>query len=149
MKKYLFLFALSFIVIGSYAQEYKDMRKGMNEIVIKTDKTPEEAFKSWGRHLAQNGFGIEHSDANFLSISTKPKDTSKMNYDFFINTIIGDNGDIIVTMKWRLKSSWLAGTNATEFYDWELTSYKRDIFYIDFMDMAKKYGEYEIVYNFK
>jgi hypothetical protein len=109
-----FLF-LPLLVMGQAAEPFKKA----NVIVIETGLSPEEAYTKWGKYLVQNGFTIADSNKEFLTLNTGPKNTSKMNYDFVLNTSIQENGDIVVRSKWRIKASELAGRQATPFFDWK------------------------------
>ena len=121
---FLLLLIFSTVWISLEAQSSKEPFKKANTILIETEGDGEDAYKQWGRHLAQNGYSIDNSDDTFLTLTTGPKDTSKYNYAFILISTVMDNGTIILTMKWQLKSSILSGTSSTEFYDWEYRTSK-------------------------
>jgi hypothetical protein len=100
-----------------FAQSSEPFKKA-NTIVIQTGLSPEEAFQKWGRYLVQSGFTLADTNKDFLTISTGPKDTSKMNFSIRLDASISENGDIVVKPKWQQKSSAIANTRASEFYDW-------------------------------
>ncbi len=41
----------------------------------------------------------------------------------------------------------LAGTQESNYYDWDYLGPKRDIFHNDFIPVAKSFGDFEIYYN--
>ena len=124
--------------------------KKANTILIETGMKSDSVFIVWGRHLAQSGYSIEKSDNNFFTLTTGPKDTSKFNVDFFINSVVLNDGTIKIKIKWRVKSSILARTNATDYYDWEYALSKGNIQYViheDFIKAAKMLGDFKIKYS--
>jgi len=124
--------------------------KKANTILIETSSKSDSVFIIWGRHLAQNGYAVDKSDNNFFTMTTGPKDTSKYNMDFFVNSVVSSDGTIKIKIKWRIKSSMLAGTKSTEYYDWEYATSKGNIQYViyaDFMKTAKAFGNYQIKYS--
>lgn len=152
MKKISTLFLLLFTVLTIQAQVSPQPFKKANTITISTSLAPEEAFKQWGRHLGQNGFTIDKSDPNFLTITTGKKATSKMNFSFIVNSAVLDNGDLQVKIKWLLNSSILAGTRETSLYDWEYATSRtnvQNVIYNDLMGVIKSLGEYPVTYSIK
>ena len=132
------------------AQATTEPFKKANTILISTNMSTNDAFTNWGRHLAQNGYSIDKSDNNFYTFTTGPKDTSKFNYDFIINSSVTDSGMVIIKLKWRLKSSILAGTSETQFYDWNFAKGKsnvKGIIYNDLIIIIKSFGTYVITYE--
>ena len=138
------------LTLISFGQSTNAPFKKSNAILIITEMEGNETFISWGKHLSQNGFSIDKSNKDFLTLTTGPKDTSKFNYDYIINSSINDTGTIILNVKWRLKSSILAGTTETEFYDWEYANGKnnvQNIIYRDIFPTIDSFGEYQIQYE--
>lgn len=122
-------------------------QKKDNIIIISTGLDSEEAFIKWGRHLAQSGYSIDESDKDFLVLTTKPKDTSRLNFNYIISSSVNEGGTIKITMRWQLKSSMLAGTSETGYYDWE---YKNEGFHVagivykDVMQVVNSFGDYPV-----
>ena len=145
------LFGLLVLVTASaLGQTAVEPFKKANTILIETGSKADSVFTLWGRHLAQNGYAIEKSDNNFFTVTTGPKDTSKFNVDFLINSVVLSDGTIKIKIKWRIKSSMLAGTKSTDYYDWEYASAKGNIQYViheDFMKTAKTFGNSQIKYS--
>ena len=124
--------------------------KKCNTILIQTSLNGNETFMKWGKHLIQSGFTLDKTNKDFLTISTVPKDASRYNMDFILNSSISDSGNIMLNIKWRVKSSILAETDATEFYDWEYSKSKgniQNIIYNDILPMIKSFGEYIVTYE--
>ncbi|QMU30151.1 hypothetical protein [Adhaeribacter radiodurans] len=140
----LFVFFLS---LHAFAQTKKD-----NTITVNTGLPASEAFTAWGIHLAANGYSIDKSDTSSFTISTGSKDTSRLNYAYIVNSSVTDSGLVVIRMKWQLKSSALAGTKATDFYDWEYATAKSNVQNIIFQDINKviqSFGQYPVSYSVK
>ena len=119
-------------------------QKGMNAILLNSKLSKEDAFKKWGQCLALNGFSIDKSDTNFTTLTTGPKNTSRLNVDFIVISVVNDSGVVINRLKWRINSSVLAGTQSTEFYDWVYKNEGNNAsgnVYKDFITVAKKFSE--------
>lgn len=145
----LLISTLLVLTISASGQTTIEPFKKANTILVETGLGADSAFVVWGRHLAQNGYSIERSDSNFFTMTTGPRDTSKFNVDFFVNSVVLANGTIKVKLKWRVKSSVLAGTNSTEYYDWDYAASKGNIQYVvheDFIKTAKTFGQYQFKY---
>lgn len=146
------LISIILMLVSSHAfgQAMSEPFKKANTIIIETELPPSDCFTKWGRHLAQNGYSIESSDSNFLNMTTGPKNTSRFNYDFIVISSINDSGTIQIKIKWRLNSSFFAGTPETNFYDWEYASGKgnvQNIIYNDLMKTIKSFGTYSIKFE--
>ena len=134
----------------SLGQSLNEPFKKANTILIMTELSQEDAYKKWGRHLAQSGYSIEKSDDNFFSITTGPKDTSKFNYDFILLSSVNDSGIIILKIKWRLKSNLFSGTSITDFNDWEYRTAKTNVLNIiheDFLPTINSFNPTNILYE--
>lgn len=147
------LFAIiAFTAQSIYAQVSKEPFKKSNTILVETQLTNDEAFASWGRHLASEGYTIDQSNNTFYSITTGPKDTSKFNCDFIVSSTVIDGGTIMIKLKWRIKSSLLVGTQATDFDDWEYMKGKNNIcnvIYRDLIATVESFGPYNVTYQKK
>ena len=148
MKKTIFItFSFMIVTLLTYSQTQSAPFKKANTILIETKLSNSDAFTKWGRHLAQNGYGIDKGDNNFYTLTTTPKDTKKFNYDFIINSTITDSGTVIINIKWRLKSNMVVQTGETQFYDWEYATGKnniQNIIYEDLILTIKSFGNYSI-----
>lgn len=136
------LFLLPFV---SQSQHSQKLFKGANTILIETAMDRSEAFTRWGRHLAQNGYSIDKSDNAFYSLTTGPKDTSRSGYDFLVNSSVTDSGTIIITIKWRSKSS-----SETPFDDWQYKPGKaniRSMIFRDIIPIINSLGDFDIYYE--
>ncbi|MEZ4973086.1 MAG: hypothetical protein R2820_07225 [Cyclobacteriaceae bacterium] len=146
----LLLWTFLMVTVTAWGQTTVEPFKKANTILIETGLKADSMFVVWGRHLAQNGYAIEKSDNNFFTMTTGPKDTSKFNVDFFINSVVLSDGTIKIKIKWRVKSSMLAGTNSTDYYDWEYASSKGNIQYViheDFLKTVKTFGDFQVKYS--
>jgi hypothetical protein len=140
------IFFCPFIMLGQVNEPFK----GATKIFIKTNLSSEEAYKAWGKHLAQNGYGIGESSSEFLTFTTETHNTSKFNYEYVINSVVLGNGVIKITMKWRLKKSVVGYQNGTDFYDWEYAKSSGNVQKIIFDEVysyIKLFGEYELGYE--
>lgn len=146
------LLFLSFAMLtpAGYSQTDTIPFKDANTIIIKTGLSNADALYKFGKHLTQSGFNLERYDDLFFTLATEPKNTSKFNWDFIINTNIADTGIIIIRVKWQVKSSIMAGTDATGYFDWEYMRGKNNAggrVYMDFSPMLYSFGDYEILYE--
>jgi hypothetical protein len=141
-----FLCLLPLWVMGQSNEPFKKA----NTIVIQTGLPAEEAFVKWGKHLAQSGYAIAESSKDFMTLSTGTKDTSRFNYGFITHSSVDDSGTITLKIKWQLKSSMLAGTKETAFYDWEYATAKsnvQNIIYHDLLPAISTFGTYPVSYR--
>jgi len=79
MKK--LLFGILLIVVGcagtqDLAPDGTPIPIGVNTIIFQIQESPEDAFRDIGRHLIQNGFSIENSSDQFLTLTTSYRNTS-------------------------------------------------------------------------
>jgi hypothetical protein len=149
MKTILFMILL-IVPFVMEAQRSREPSEGTNTILIETGISASDAFLKWGRHLAQNGYSIDKSNNYFYTFTTGPKDTSKFNCDFIVNSTVTDSGTIIVTVKRRTKSDLLAGKLETQFYDWRYDTSKGDVRYVIYQDLRPvidSFGDYETYYE--
>lgn len=136
--RYLFtLLACLLLAASSYGQKKKD-----NTILIETGLTGEDAFKAWGKHLGQNGYTIDKSDANFMTISTDIKSASKFSFTFTTNSAIDDKGVIKIKMNWLHPASsspaeWGYATSGNNV---------NNIIFNDFMKVVKSFGQYPVTF---
>ncbi len=136
MKPILTLLIVVFLSFTAYAQT--EPFKKANAINIETGLPAAEAYKAWGQHLAANGYTIDKSNPEFMMITTGPKDTSKYNFDFIINSVVDPNGLINVRLKWRLKNG------KSEFTDWdyaEASTNVKNVIYRDFLPVIQSFGK--------
>ncbi len=148
--KFLLAVILILMSVYSFGQTISEPFKKANTILIETKLPGSDCFTKWGRHLAQNGYSIDKSDDNFLTMTTGPKNTSKFNYDFIVISSVNDSGTVIIKIKWRLNSSIIAGTSETNFYDWEYASGKnnvQNIIYEDLMKTINSFGSYDLKFE--
>ena len=147
----LYLSILSFLVsLSGFAQS--EPFKKANTIQIETGLPAAEVYKAWGQHLAANGFTIDKSDATFYTIATGPKDTSKLNLAFVVNSAVLDSGTVLVKMKIQVKSSILTNTAATDFSDWQYGGMKgspNQVVYQDIMKIITSFGQHPVTYLVK
>ena len=150
--KFLLFVVLISVSVYSFGQTMNEPFKKANTILIETNLPSNEIFTKWGKHLAQNGYSIDKSDNNFLTLTTGPKNTSKFNYDFIVISSVNDSGTVIIKIKWRLNSSIIAGTSETNFYDWEYASGKnnvQNIIYEDLLKTINSFGSFDIKFEKK
>lgn len=138
------------ITITACGQTTDQPFKKANTILIETNRKADSVFIVWGRHLAQEGYSIAKSDDKFFTITTGPKDASKFNVDFYLNSVILNNGTIKIKIKWRIKSSMLARTSAMDYSDWNYANGGGNIKYViyqDVMKVVKSFGNYQVKYS--
>ena len=146
------LMIISMLLLNITFQEGSEPFKGANIIKINTKLDGNEIYTKWGRHLSQNGYSIEKSNKDFLSIETAPRDTRRFNYEYKVYSVIDDKGVILITIKWRIKSNIIAGTNGTDYYEWEYAKGKGNVQRIIFDEIYETivaFGNYEISYEKK
>jgi hypothetical protein len=142
MKSILTLAAFMLLAFVTYAQEAAQPFKKANTILIETGLTGEEAFKAWGKHLGQNGYTIDKSDANFMTITTGAKAASKFNFTFTANSAIDDKGVIKVKLHWLhpmadSPAEWGYATSGNNV---------NNIIFKDFMKVIQSFGQYPVTY---
>ncbi len=148
--KILLAVILILMSVYSFGQTISEPFKKANTILIETNLPNNECFTKWGKHLAQNGYSIDKSDNNFLTMTTGPKNTSRFNYDFIVISSINDYGTVRIKIKWRLNSNIIVGTSETNFYDWEYASGRnniQNIIYQDLMKTINSFGSYDIKFE--
>ncbi len=107
-----------YISTSLYAQE-----KGDNLIVIETNRSPEENFSMFGKHLVSQGYSFESKDVEFLSLVTNIKECRggggvynyKMNISFSDNLIKIRVTFLASHLDPRIQPTWIA---------WTYTNYK-------------------------
>lgn len=149
LKKY---FIAAFFLITSsslIAQAKTEPFKNANVILIETSLSGKDAFTNWGKHLGQNGFSIDKSDANFLTITTGTKDTKKYNVEYYFICAVSDSGIIKLKIKWRVPPSTILNFKGTDFFDWEYSKSKAtttNAIYIDLIKMLESFGTHSLKY---
>ena len=149
LKKY--LLTVFFLLTSSslIAQAKTEPFKKANTILLETSLNGKEAFTNWGKHLGQNGFSIDKSDANFLTITTGTKETKKYNVEYYLICAVSDSGIIKLKIKWRVPPSVIFNSKGTEFFDWEYSKSKAtttNAIYTDVMKMIESFGTYSVKY---
>lgn len=141
MKTIKLLVFLILLAAAASAQQKKD-----NTIIILAGKNPSETFNQWVRVLITNQYRIQSKDSLFKTIETKPRTTSKYNYEYFLITHITDSSKIITTIQWRLKTNALTGS--ANFSPWQYTPAKGNIQNVIFKDIQILLNNYqEIIYK--
>lgn len=116
-----------FISNGSQIQAFSQPRKGDKTIILVCSDSLDALYKRIGQHLSLKGYAIENSSKDFLTIKTALRETSKLNYSYFLNVVV-INKTVNITAQWKLNNSILAGTRESGFIDWEFTSDKEGTF---------------------
>lgn len=100
MKSFLFLLLAVFFAFLTQAQQAKPL-VGANIILIKTGETGENAFKKWEKHLEQNGYKIDRSYIDVLTLSTVPKASGNNKFVYLIHTAVTPTGDMAIKLQWQ------------------------------------------------
>lgn len=144
------LFIFSIVLFNLVFQEAKEPFKKANVIKIQTNLEGNESFIKWGKHLSQNGYSIDKSNKDFLTIETSPRDTKRFNYEYKVFSSVDEKGIITITIKWRLKSNLIVGTDGTDYYDWEYAQAKGNVQKIIFDELYEtilSFGSYEVFFE--
>ena len=146
-----FLFTLSLILVSLYtfAQPVSEPFKKANTILVETKLQSDEAFIKWGRHLAQNGFSIESSDKDFLSLTTGTKNVGHQQ-EYVVLSSVNNDGTIIIKMKWKKKIGANRFISESDFTDWYYTKNKNFIWYQlhqSIMETINSFGDYDVYYE--
>jgi hypothetical protein len=123
------------------AQQSEPFKKA-NTIVIETGSKSDSIYVAWGRHLAQNGYSIDKSDKDFLTLTTGAKDFA-IYYDFILISSIDSKGAIKIKSKWRAKEY-------TEYYDWDYLPGKataRNLIHEKMLVLIESFASYSIKYS--
>jgi hypothetical protein len=122
-------------------------QKGDKKIILICSDSLETLYKRIGQHLALMGYAIENASKDFLTIKTALRQTSKLNYSYFLNIIV-TNHNINITAQWKLNNSILAGTRESGFVDWQFTNDKEGSFSmtvnsIIYNDLTKNFSDFD------
>ncbi len=147
--KYLIFFFLLFNFLILDAQTKDQPFKNANTILIETLLSGKDAFVSWGKHLGQNGFSIDKSDANFFTLTTGTKDTERFGDEYYLICAVSDSGTIKIKIKWRKPPFEIINFKGTEYFDWEYSPSKGNVNNSIFVSVSKlinSFGSYAIKY---
>ena len=139
-------------LLSLFNQQEKEPFTDANIIKISTSLSGNEAYMKWGKHLSQNGYSIERSNNDFLTIETLPRNTTKFNYEYKVFSSIDDKGNIMITAKWRMKSNPMMGITGSDYFDWAYAKSKNNVKRIIFDELYQviaSFGTYEISFEEK
>jgi len=125
----------------------KPPQKGDKKMILICSDSLENLYKRIGQHLALKGYAIENANKDFLTIKTALRQTSKLNYSYFLNIVV-TNHNVNITAQWKLNNSVLAGTRESGFFDWEFTNDKQGTFSmtvnsIIYNDLVKNFSDFD------
>ncbi|WP_026465047.1 hypothetical protein [Adhaeribacter aquaticus] len=149
MKSFLFLLLAVFFAFLTQAQQAKPL-VGANIILIKTGETGENAFKKWEKHLEQNGYKIDRSYIDVLTLSTVPKASGNNKFVYLIHTAVTPTGDMAIKLQWQATDNMFTGTKEVDYNNWEHTTTKaspNQVIYQNFLKTAQAFGNYPIEYK--
>jgi hypothetical protein len=146
--KTLLVIVTSLFVVSGHAQTAEPFQ-GAKQIIFSCEDSDTDLYRRIGQYLASAGFAIESSSADFLTIKTASRETSKWNYQYYLSCAVYGN-KVTINVKWKLGASFITGTEATEFYDWEYAKAKgnvQNVIYRDVMEYMKDFGRIEVTYK--
>lgn len=94
----LVLVSLLFLFSCVSTQVIPGSNKGDNTILIQTKESVPDAFMRMGQLLTSNGFAIANSDKNFWTITTEPRNTSKLNGSEKVTITVKGGDNAIIEM---------------------------------------------------
>ena len=154
MKKYFTVLLLGCILqlvpTSLPAQGKQDPYPGCGTIIIETRQPGVAAFGSWSRFIESQGVRLDRTDPTLLQLNTLPIAIKKMNCEYFIESTITDNGNILINLKWRSLSPDSATGQPASFQKWTYGAEKKSIaftLYNEIMRLVDNYGYTLIWYN--
>jgi hypothetical protein len=145
---------LLFFASGVFSQEKTEPDKQTTTIFLKVSDDAKTAYKNFGRLILDNGFMIEKSDADFLTITTQQKSLAKhpgWSHTWFFNAKFSDN-KITIQPLWlgNIEISFGAAKSTNSATQWNYVKSKMDIrnmIYEELMELVAKYPNAEISFN--
>jgi len=144
------LMIYTIILFSIFFQDKKEPFRDDNLIKIHTNLGGEELFMKWGKHLTQNGYFIDKSNKDFLTLETTERNTTKFNYEYKVFSSIDDNGVVLITIKWRAKANAVMQTRGSDYIDWKYAKSRNNVNKIIFNELYEiilSFGEYEIFFE--
>lgn len=148
MKRVILLTVLSIIALVCHAQSLEPF-KGAKTIIIECKDSTEVLYKKLGQLLTSNGYAIDHADKDFLSITTKPRETSKFAYNYVIKAGVTGN-KIFLRMAWASGVGHLVGLSDNQYFDWEYSKGKNNvngIIHNDLMAIVQQFDHVSLKYK--
>jgi len=81
-----------------------------NTIILKVDKTPEQAYREIAQHLMDKGFAFSNTDNTLLTISTEPNDLGYMSHSISLNVSVRELDQTSIFIHGNVHSSFLGTT---------------------------------------
>ena len=142
-----YLLALSCLLYLSptllQAQGKQDPYPGCGTILIETRQTGVAAFGSWSRFIESQGVRLDRTDPTLLQLNTLPIAIKKMNCEYFIESTVTDNGNILINLKWRSLSPDSTTGQPAVFQKWSYGAEKKSVaftLYNEIMRLVDNFG---------
>ncbi|MFM8806132.1 MAG: hypothetical protein ACKOD1_02115 [Sphingomonadales bacterium] len=154
MRTYLAFFLLGcllpFAPTTLSAQGKQDPYPGCGTIIIETRLSGVAAFGSWSRFIESQGVRLDRTDPTLLQLNTLPIAIKKMNCEYFIESTVTDNGNVLINLKWRSLSLDSVTQQPASFQKWTYGAEKKSVaftLYNEIMRLVDNYGYTLIWYN--
>ena len=133
------IFALIFIVL--IISNIQAQEKGDNLIVITTNRTADENYSLFGRHLVSEGYSFESKDAEFLTLNTNSQEAmgggGTYEYRMAISFI-----DTLIYIRPTMAVHGLDPFSTARWIKWTYTNFKGVTNFHIFNDFAPKIKQY-------
>jgi hypothetical protein len=117
----------------------------VNTIIIKTDKTVDEAFKSIGRHFIKEGYAIKNSSPEFNNVTTEFKNAPSgflVSVDISISASVLENSENAkILLTGTLKQNSLGGVATTTIKQKGQSGSPMRVAWDEFYSFAKSYSD--------
>lgn len=154
MRNYFVLLFLGSLLQFAYtplkAQGKQDPYPGCGTIIIETRQSGVAAFGSWSRFIESQGVRLDRTDPTLLQLNTLPIAIKKMNCEYYIESTVTDNGNILINLKWRSLSPDSATGQPAPFQKWTYGAEKKSVaftLYNEIMRLVDNFGYTLIWYN--
>ncbi len=144
------LIIATIILLNSFNQSEKEPPIGADLIKIQTTLKSEELFTKWKEHLTQNNFSFTEINNKFLSIETKTKNSTDINYEYKLFSQIDETGIVQISIEYRTKPNQETKTAYSEFKIWTYSKDKDNInkiIYDEFYEIILSFGKYELYFG--
>jgi hypothetical protein len=140
------IFALLFTVL--LFSSLQGQEKGDNLIVITTNRSPEENFQQFGRHLISEGYSFESKDADFFTLRTNVMDCRGGGglYNYIMNISFVDS---IITIRVNWLAHSLDPQVQPQWKTWAYSAFGGNINYHIFNSFAPKLRQYNFPVRYR
>lgn len=121
-------------------------RTGDKNIILICKDSADVLFKRIGQYLALKGYAIENANKDLLTIKTALRETSRLNYVYYLNAVVVDN-KLNITAHWQVTRSNLAYDRKSGYFDWEYTTskatFEKRVSLVLYNDVMKNLEDFE------